>query len=103
MPKATAKAKVSGSPKPKLQQHQTRRFYWPEYHTTKWRHRRKSFLEINPLCVECEKIDRVVEAQVVDHSIPIEDGCDPWNEANWQGLCRSCDARKRGQTKRKST
>lgn len=100
MPKATPSAKRLGGAHRKLQQHETRRFYWRGYHTNRWRRRRKAFLDKNPECVECAKVDKVVDAKVVDHKVPIEDGCDPWDESNWQGLCKSCDARKRGQTKR---
>lgn len=99
MPRATPKVVLSSSAKPK-QQHQTRRFYWPEYHTTKWRKRRKAYLRQYPSCVKCAEKDIETPAVVVDHIIPIQDGCDPWDETNWQGLCVPCDASKRGKTKR---
>lgn len=100
MPKATPSAKAPGTPGKKLQQHQTRRFYWSGYHTTRWRKRREAHFDQYPFCVKCEETGQLVDAKYLDHKRTIEDGCDPWDETNWQGLCESCDARKRGQTKR---
>jgi 5-methylcytosine-specific restriction enzyme A len=61
----------------------------------KWRAARRSFLQRNPLCVECLKkgIPRV--ANVVDHVNPHKG--DPmlfWDQSNWQSLCSSCHSRK---------
>lgn len=62
---------------------------------SRWRKSRKRFLNANPLCVECLKVDRLVEATVVDHIIPHRGDkklfCD---ENNWQALCKSCHDRK---------
>ena len=99
MPKATAKAhRIIATPPKAI--HETRKFYWSGYKTSRWRRRRALFLKINPLCKECEKENKAEPAVVVDHIRPIQDGCDPWDETNWQGLCYRHDAKKRGQTKR---
>ena len=99
MPKATKKAdrvvKV-----PVLQQHETRRFYWFGYRTGRWRRLRARYLNVNPVCVLCDEENKSEPAVIVDHAVPIQDGIDPWDESNWQGLCYRHDAKKRGQTKR---
>lgn len=100
MPKSTPKAEptVKSQAKP---MHETRKFYWSGYASYRWRKMRAAFLKSNPLCVECQKENRAEPAVVVDHIIPIQDGCDPWDESNWQGMCWRHDAKKRGATKRK--
>lgn len=99
MPKATPKAERVVKA-PVKQQHETRRFYWSGYKSTRWKKRRATFIQLNPVCKECENEDKAEPAVVVDHVIPIQDGSDPWDESNWQGLCFRHDAKKRGQTKR---
>lgn len=55
-----------------------------------WRKERKSFLERNPLCVECGRL-----ANVVDHRIPHKgDESLFYNQSNWQPMCTSCHNRK---------
>jgi len=62
---------------------------------SRWRKARKRFLKANPLCVECLKADKLVEAAVVDHIIPHRgDKKIFWDESNWQALCKSCHDRK---------
>lgn len=98
MPKALPK--VQPIKAPKLQQHENRRFYWKGYHGTRWRKARKGYLQKHPECVKCKEQGRSVPAVVVDHIDPIDEAglVDPWNTDNWQGLCRSHDAQKRGAT-----
>jgi len=49
------------------------------------RHRRA-----NPLCVACKAEGKITEAQCVDHIKPIgTPGVDPYDESNWQSLCKS--------------
>lgn len=38
----------------------------------KWQKARERFLSLNPLCVYCERVNRVTAATVVDHVIPVE-------------------------------
>ena len=62
---------------------------------SRWRKARKRFLKANPLCVECLKDERLVEATVVDHIVPHRgDKKLFWDESNWQALCKSCHDRK---------
>ena len=60
-----------------------------------WQQARLAYLKINPLCVDCEKENRVTSALVVDHIIPHQG--DPelfWDRSNWQGLCKSHHSQK---------
>ena len=100
MPTATPKANRAVTV-PKTQQHESRGFYWHGYKSGRWRREREEYLKANPVCKECERNNRALPAVVVDHVNPIEDGCDPWDRDNWQGLCLRDDASKRGKTKRK--
>lgn len=55
--------------------------------------RNRRFLREHPLCVECERQDRVAAAQQVDHVVPLHlGGAD--DESNLQGLCCECHERK---------
>ncbi len=68
---------------------------------SRWRIARKRFLKENPLCLECIKDNRLVEATVVDHIIPHRgDKSLFWDESNWQALCKSCHDRKTMTTDR---
>ncbi len=56
---------------------------------SRWRAARKRFLELNPLCAECNRLGRVTAATVVDHVVPHKG--DPalfWNQANWAPMCK---------------
>lgn len=58
---------------------------------SKWRKARERFLKANPLCIECLKKDRLIEAVVVDHVAPHRgDKKLFWDENNWQALCKNC-------------
>ena len=57
----------------------------------KWQRARERFLSLNPLCVYCERNNRVTVATVVDHIIPHKgDQALFWDESQWQSLCASC-------------
>jgi len=54
----------------------------------RWQKARKSYLEAHPLCVECMKNGRFVQATVVDHIIPHRGNQQLfWDQSNWQALC----------------
>jgi len=58
-------------------------------YNNRWRKVRKQYLSKHPLCVECQKEDRIVAATVVDHIIPAKDSPELfWDEGNWQSLCK---------------
>lgn len=61
----------------------------------RWRKARAVFLRRNPLCVECQKEGKLVQATVVDHRIPHKGNYEKfWDENNWQALCKLCHDRK---------
>ena len=64
--------------------------------------RRAQFLYRHPLCIECQKVDRVSAATVPDHILPLWAGGADDLEANGQALCHehhdaksACEARMR--------
>lgn len=64
-------------------------------YNSRWRKVRKIFLTEHPLCVECERQGKYVQATVVDHIIPHKgDQALFWDENNWQPLCKRCHDRK---------
>lgn len=59
--------------------------------TVRWaRLRRRIFERDGWRCVRCRRPGRLE----CDHVRPLEDGGDPWNEANLQTLCRGCHIEK---------
>lgn len=64
------------------------------YKTERWRRFRGYYLRLHPLCVECERQDRVTAAVILDHIKPYktnpELGLD-WH--NVRPLCRPCHNR----------
>lgn len=70
------------------------------YNSKAWKVLRNEYLFMNPLCVECFKHDIIRDAYIVDHIIPINKGGDPLPSLEGlQGLCPSCDAKKRARDK----
>ena len=56
-----------------------------------WQQARLVHLNAHPLCVYCERDDRVTAASVVDHIMPHRgDMTLFWDRGNWQSLCRPC-------------
>ena len=75
---------------PTLQQPQQRLTTTQKGYDYRWKKYRAIFLQLNPLCRECEKEGRFVPATVVDHIIPHRgDKVRFWDESNHQGLCKS--------------
>jgi 5-methylcytosine-specific restriction protein A len=60
------------------------------YNSTRWRKLRIVVLNEEPLCKTCKSNGQVAAAQVVDHIIPINQGGDPFERSNLQGLCHVC-------------
>ena len=67
------------------------------YQSKRWRNHRKLFLQLHPLCVECEKKGIIRPAKVVDHIVRINDGGDPFDYSNLQPMCSSCHNKKSGR------
>lgn len=68
-----------------------------DYNCRQWRKVRRAKLEKNPVCEECERLDLVTVATVVDHRIRIEVGGDAWDESNLQSLCKKHHDSKSGR------
>jgi 5-methylcytosine-specific restriction endonuclease McrA len=63
------------------------------YSTAKWKRTREAVLFAQPLCAcGCEGI-----ATDVDHIVPLDEGGDPWDMTNLQGLTAACHGRKTRQ------
>lgn len=58
------------------------------YNSRAWRNLRKSFLDANPLCVECERNDMITVATVADHIKPITKGGERLDVNNLQAMCK---------------
>ncbi|WP_234734513.1 HNH endonuclease [Tellurirhabdus bombi] len=75
------------------------------YATERWKRESAEFRRKNPLCAECLKQDVLTDVTpgggkgVTDHIIPINQGADPWNQTNWQSLCKHCHNAKSGRDK----
>ena len=60
------------------------------YDRRRWRRRSKQFLAAHPLCRKHQEIGRTALAVLVDHIRPHRGDVELfWNEANWQGLCKT--------------
>ena len=54
----------------------------------RWQKARLNYLRQHPLCVECSKEGKTVQASDVDHIIPHKGKYElMWDESNWQSLC----------------
>ena len=67
------------------------------YNSKRWRSLRNYFIQMNPLCVQCERDGTVTAAQVVDHIKPITMGGSPVDIKNLQSLCTHHHAKKSGR------
>jgi 5-methylcytosine-specific restriction protein A len=59
------------------------------YSTRRHKRWRKMVLARDPLCVECLKQGKIVQATIADHIIPLKEGGD-WSLENGRGLCATC-------------
>lgn len=61
----------------------------------RWQRFREHWLSHNPLCVECRKAGRSVEATDLDHIVPHKGDMERfWDKSNVQGLCASHHSEK---------
>ena len=68
-----------------------------KFYTSKaWRTLRNQYINANPLCEECLRNDRYIDAYFIDHIKSINTGGELLDINNLQALCKRCDARKRG-------
>jgi len=66
----------------------------PFYHSSRWTRASRMFRTDNPLCAQCERDGLIVPSEVTDHVIPKDVCPDPWDQNNWEPLCKKCHARK---------
>ena len=64
------------------------------YNSPQWRKTSHAFRKRNPLCIECLKEGRTVQATTTDHIIPISEGGKIWDWNNLQSLCKHHNAIK---------
>tara|TARA_R100001443_G_scaffold113463_1_gene128194 strand:- start:45 stop:413 length:369 start_codon:yes stop_codon:yes gene_type:complete len=60
------------------------------YQSNRWRKLRNHYIKHNPICVECERNNKITTAKIVDHIKEIADGGSVWNVSNLQSLCNRC-------------
>lgn len=71
------------------------------YNSRAWKKLRDLFIRQNPLCKNCRGNGKTVEANVVDHVIPIEAGGACLNWDNLQSLCHLCHNQKSADDRKK--
>ena len=60
-------------------------------YTYAWQQASQQYLAEHPCCESCQQVDRVTEAECVDHIIPHRgDQTLFWDRSNWQSLCGAC-------------
>ena len=64
------------------------------YQSEAHRRWRQAVIGRDIFCQDCAKHNVWIQAIVADHIIPIEDGGDPFDLKNGQGLCLSCHNKK---------
>jgi 5-methylcytosine-specific restriction enzyme A len=64
----------------------------PRYNCWRWRKASKAFLAKHPVCECGDACGR--PSAVTDHIIPVKDGGEFWDRANWQALSDPCHRRK---------
>ena len=65
------------------------------YNSTEWKRLRNHFIQVNPLCVECDKIGLIEPAVDIDHITPLKDNYGKALEwENLQGLCKKHHTQK---------
>ena len=64
------------------------------YYSNRWKKLRQAYIEHQPLCEHCLKLDLITPASVVDHIKEIKDGGEAWSFDNLQSLCSTCHNRK---------
>ena len=69
------------------------------YTSRQWRNLRKLVLHRQPICVHCEKKNKFITANTIDHIKPINQGGSVWDVDNLQALCSSCHNKKSAKDK----
>lgn len=69
------------------------------YNSKKWRDCSKVYRAGNPLCEVCLYLNDLIDAEMVDHVIPIRLGGDPYDERNLMAMSHRQHNRKSGMEK----
>ena len=67
------------------------------YNSKRWRALRNYYIQMKPLCEQCDRDGHVKSAKVCDHIIPLIMGGSPVDIKNLQSLCTSCHNTKSGR------
>lgn len=70
----------------------TRGYKTSQRYGSRWARIRNRYIHAHPLCEECAKAGRYVDATVVHHRLPLADG-GTHDETNLESLCTSCHER----------
>jgi len=70
------------------------------YHTARWKRESSDHKRLNPLCVKCLEKEIVEPVAITDHIIPKDVCQDPWDQKNWQSLCKKHHAIKSARDKK---
>lgn len=62
------------------------------HYDRRWRKIRALYLAKHPLCVDCEKVGKLIPATEVHHIVAVNDGGTD-NYDNLMGLCKPCHSR----------
>jgi 5-methylcytosine-specific restriction protein A len=73
----------------------------PFYHTSRWKKESKAFRDQHPLCSRCMEEGIIAPTEVTDHKIPVGICPDPWDQNNWDGLCKKHNITKGIEDKKK--
>jgi len=83
-----------------LKPHRSSQEYVDFYNSKRWRSLRNYYIQMHPLCAECERAGYVVPGECVDHIVPMRFGGSMTTLDNLQTLCNSCHATKTGRESR---
>jgi 5-methylcytosine-specific restriction protein A len=64
------------------------------YNSKQWRATRNYYIQMNPLCEECKRQEKITSGYCVDHIIQISRGGHKTDNSNLQTLCRECHDKK---------
>ena len=73
----------------------------PFYLSVRWRRFRSWYLGKHPMCEQCQREGRLVQADMVDHVVELRDGGAALSEDNAMSLCRKCHAVKTAEVRDK--
>jgi len=60
------------------------------YKSSQWKKLRQMILHSQPICQHCERKNKYITANTIDHITPINKGGAVWSMDNLQALCSSC-------------